>query len=201
MKIKRLFAVGITVAALAACSTPTDEVGTFYRRNPAAVGGGATKATASYILCAPGMVPTTAQAYVRNGYRFLGGSDFANLTAEPMRAQALAQAQQIGANLILYSVQPLGLEVHPVTKTVMESQGRYVTSTTVQQNQNPTPSPYGVNTDVTSPDFLKPVDSPAPGNSPNQTATTTTYVPPKYREQVVPETFTRTQHSIAFLAR
>ena len=199
MKIKRLFTVGITFAALAACSTPTDEVGTFFRRNPAAVGGGPAKATASYLLCAPGTVQTTAQTYVSNGYRLLGESDFANLNAEPMRAQALAQAQQIGASLVLYSVQPLGLEVHPVTKTVMESQGGYVTSTTVQQS--PTPSPYSVNTDVTSPDFLKPVNSPTPGDNPNKTTTTTTYVPPKYREQVVPGTFTRTQHSIAFLAR
>jgi hypothetical protein len=162
-------------------------------------GFGPTKVAASYLLCAPGTVQATEQTYVSNGYRVLGGSDFQNLTAEPMRAQALAYAQQIGATLVLYSVQPLGQEIHPVTKTVLESEGHNVTSTTVQQTA--TPSPYSVNTDVTSPNFLKPVDNSGSGDNSTKTITTTTYVPPKYRTEVVPEVRTRTQHWIAFLAK
>jgi hypothetical protein len=200
MEKARLFTIGVTLLALGACSTEnTSEIGTFYRQNPGVAGVGSTKAVAAYLLCAPGTVPATAQSYVSNGYRLLGESDFQNLTAEPMRAQALAYAQQIGATLVLYSLQPLGQEIHPVTKTVLESEGHNVTTTTVQQTS--TPSPYSVNTDVTSPDFLKPADNSGSSDNTTKTTTTTTYVPPKYRTQVVPEIRTRTQHSIAFLAK
>jgi len=200
IEMKRLFALGVTLVALAACSTEnTGEIGTFYRQNPTVVGTGPTKATASYLLCAPGTIQANAQTYVSNGYRLLGESDFQNLTVEPMRAQALAFAQRIGATLVLYSVQPLGQEVHPVTKSVLESEGHNVTTTTVQQTS--TPSPYSVNTDVISPDFLKPVNQSDSGDNATTTTTTTTYVPPKYRTEIVPEIRTRTQHSIAFLAK
>jgi hypothetical protein len=200
MQMKQILTIGLALVALAACSTEnTSQVSSFYRQNPAAAGIGPTKVTASYLLCAPGTVRATEQTYVRNGYRLLGESDFENLTAQPMRAQALAYAQEIGATLVLYSVQPIGQEIHPVTKTILESEGHNVTSTTVEQTA--TPSPYSVNTDVTSPDFLKPVDNTDSGDNSAKTTTTTTYIPPKYRTEVVPEVRTRTQHWIAFLAK
>jgi hypothetical protein len=137
--MKRLLALGVTLAALAACSTEnTGEIGTFYRQNPVVLGTGPTKVTASYLLYAPGTIQANAQTYVSNGYRLLGESDFQNLTVEPMRLQALAYARQIGATLVLYSVQPLAQEVHPVTKSILESEGHNVTTTTVQQSSSGT---------------------------------------------------------------
>jgi hypothetical protein len=49
-----------------------------------------------------------------------------------MRSRALAYAQN-SANLVVYSVQPLGQEIHPVTKTIKKSEGHNLTTTTVQQ--------------------------------------------------------------------
>jgi hypothetical protein len=40
---------------------------------------------------------------------------------------------KLGANLVVYSVQPLGREIHPVTKTIKKSEGHNLTTTTVQQ--------------------------------------------------------------------
>jgi hypothetical protein len=165
MGLKRLLSIGMTLVALDGCSTmDTTQISEFYRQNPGVAGVGPTKVAPSYLLCAPGRVTTTARPYIDGGYRLLGQSDFQNFTAEPMRSQALAYAQQLGANLVVYSVQPLGQEIHPVTKTILESEGHNLTTTTVQQTA--TPSPYGVNTD------------------PTKTTTITTYIPPKYRTEI-----------------
>ena len=197
--MKQLLTISLSAFTLMSCSTPNSDVGTFYRPNSAVPGGTKTTTTASFILTAPGTVQSTAQTYVNSGYRLLGESDFQNLTVAPLRGEALSHAQKIGATLVIYSVEPIGQEIHPVTKTVLESEGHNVTTTTIQQTS--TPSPYSVNTDVTSPDFLKPIDNSGSGDNSTKTTTTTTYVPPKYRTEIVPEIRTRTQHSIAFLAR
>jgi hypothetical protein len=61
------------------------------------------------------------------------------------------------------------------------------------------PSPTYVNTDVTSPDFLQPVDNSGSGD--NSTKTTTAFVPVKYPSEAVTQTITRTQQHIAFLVK
>lgn len=81
--MKRVFTITGTILALAACSTPSSEISTFYRQNPAVAGIGPTKANAAFLLCAPGTVQATAQTYLSSGYRLLGESDFQNLTVEP----------------------------------------------------------------------------------------------------------------------
>jgi hypothetical protein len=60
---------------------------------------------------------------------------------------------------------------------------------------------HSVNTDVTSPDFLQPVDNSGSGDNSTKTTTTTTFVLAKYHSEAVPQTFTRTQHNIAFLVK
>jgi hypothetical protein len=58
-----------------------------------------------------------------------------------------------------------------------------------------------VNTDVTSPDFLQPVDNSGSVDNSTKTTTTTTFVLAKYHSEAVPQTFTRIQHNIAFLVK
>jgi hypothetical protein len=91
---------------------------TEYRRS----GGPKNDFSASFILTAPGTVQSTSQIYLNNGYRLLGES------VAPLRNEALTYAQQIGATLVIYSVEPVGQEIHPVTKTVMDQPGRYITT-------------------------------------------------------------------------
>src|SRR5580693_10547398 len=57
---------------------------------------------------------------------------------------------------------------------------------------------HSVNTDVTSADFLQPVDNSGSGDNSTKT---TTFVLAKYHSEAVPHTFTRTQHNIAFLVK
>ena len=175
MRLSQLF--GVAILALGACSSGDGgEISTFYRQNPRGAVAGPRKGAIMYLLCAPGALEETAQNYTTNGYRVLGQSDFQNLTPEPLREKALAYARQFGATLVLYSVEPLGQEVHPVTKTVLESESHNVTITTLQQTS--TPSPYSVNTDVTSPDFLKPIDNSTSGDNsrPEPSQTRPTYL-------------------------
>jgi hypothetical protein len=183
--MKRLFAIALTALTLAACSTNND-VSTFYRQNPAAAAGRRTKTSAAFVLAEPATVRSTTQSYMGNGYRLLGVSEFSNLLGQPMRTQALAYAKQIGADLVVYAVAPIGPELHPVNHLVMDSPGGYVTTNTITNVSGN----FDLNGDVNG--F---------GNYDGSgTATTTTYVPPQFHTQVVPETFIRTQHAIAFLA-
>ena len=204
--MKRLLTITFSAFTFVACSTPNTEVSTFYRPNIAVPAGAKTTTTASFILTSPGTVQSTAQTYVSNGYRLLGESDFANLTVAPMRAEALAYAQQIGANLVIYSVQPIGQEVQPVTKTVMDQPARAIVtnSTTKVEGSNDgsgaTDLPAGVNSEMREFEKANGINS-SGGDTTTKTTTTTTYVPAKYHSEVVPQTFTRTQHSIAFLAK
>jgi hypothetical protein len=183
--MKRLLAISLTALTLAACSTNND-VSTFYRQNPAVAAGPTTKVTAAFILADQGTVRSTTQSYMGSGYRLIGVSDFTDLIGQPMRTQALAYAKQIGANLVVYAVAPIGPEIHPVNRLVIDSPGGYITTDT-------TANVYGnfnLNGDVNG--F---------GNYDGRgTATSTTYVPPQFHTQVVPETFIRTEHAIAFLA-
>ena len=183
--MKRLLAFSLTALALAACSTNND-VSTFYRQNPAVAAGPKAKVIPAFIPADQGSVRSTTQSYMDSGFRLLGVSDFTNLIGQPMRSQALGYAKQIGADLVVYVVAPIGPEVHPVNRLVMDSPGGYVTS-------NTTANVYGnfnLNGDVNG--F---------GNYDGSgTATTTTYVPPQFHTQVVPETFIRTEHAVAFLA-
>jgi hypothetical protein len=90
---------------------------------PAVAAGPKTKITASFILADKGTVLPTLQSYKDDGYRLLGVSDFTNLIGQPMRNQALAYAKQIGADLVVYAVAPIGPEIHPVNHLVMDSPG------------------------------------------------------------------------------
>lgn len=183
--MKRLLSIGLTALTLAACSSNND-VSTFYRQNPAIAAGPTTKVTAAFILADQSTVRSTTQSYMANGYRLVGVSDFTNLIGQPMRAQALAYAKQIGANLVVYAVAPIGPEVHPVNRLVMDSPGGYITTDTTA-NTNGNFNLYG---DVNGYGTY----------TGTGTATTSTYVPPQFHTQVVPETFIRTEHAIAFLA-
>lgn len=106
-------------------------------------------------------VRSTTQSYMNSGYRLIGVSNFTKLIGQPMRAQALAYAKQIGANLVVYAMAPIGQEVHPVNRLVMNSPG------------------------ATSPLILPQT----PTEISTFTATSTTYVPAQFHTQVVPETF------------
>jgi hypothetical protein len=183
--MKRLLAFSLTALALAVCSTNND-VSTFYRQNPAVAANPKTKITASFILADQGTVLPTLQSFKDDGYRLLGVSDFTNLIGQPMRNQALAYAKQIGADLVVYAVAPIGSEVHPVNHVVMDSPGGYITTNTTA-NVN---GSFNLNGEVNG--FGSYDGS---GN-----ATSTTYVPPQFHTQVVPETFIRTEHAVAFLA-
>jgi hypothetical protein len=129
-------------------------VSTFYRPNIAVPAGPKTTTPASFILTAAGTVQSTAQTYETNGYRLLGESDFQNLTAAPLRNEALAYAQQVGATLVIYAVEPIG-QVQPVTKTVLDQSGHYITTNTttkVEGNSNsgsgPSDLPDGMNSEM-----------------------------------------------------
>jgi hypothetical protein len=183
--MKRLFAIALTALTLAACSTNND-VSTFYRQNPSFAAGPKKKTTAAFILAEPTTVRGTTQSYMQNGYRLLGVSEFSNLMGQPMRPQALAYAKQLGADLVVYAIAPIRPEIHPVNQLVMDSPGGYVTT-------NTTANIYG--------NFNLNGDLNGFGNYDGTgTATTTTYVPPQFHTQVVPETFMRTEHAIALLA-
>ncbi len=207
-RMNRLLTISLSAFTLAACSTPNNDISTFYRPNIAVPAGTKTTIAASFILTSPGTVRSTAQSYVNSGYRLLGESDFANLTAAPLRAEALSYAQQIGANLVIYSVEPIGQEVHPITKTVMDQPSRYITTnstTKVQGNSNDggggsTDLPAGMNSEMREFEKANGINS-SGGDTTTKTTTTTTFIPAKYHSEVVPQTFTRTQHAIAFLAK
>lgn len=196
------------VFMLTACSTPNTDVSTFYRPNIAVPAGPKTATVASFILTSPGTVQSTAQAYVNSGYRVLGESDFANLATAPLRAEALSYAQQIGANLVIYSVEPIGQEIQPVTKTVMDQPGRYITTNATTKTEgnsadigsDSSDSPLGMNSEMREFEKANGINS-SGGTATTRTTTTTTFIPAKYHSVVVPQTFTRTQHIIAFLAR
>ncbi len=104
-----------------------------------------------------------------------------------MRNQALAYGKGIGAQLIVYALAPVGPEVHAVNRLVMDSAGGYITTDTsanVSGNINYYGDLNGYGTyDGTG------------------TATSSTYIPPQFHTQVTPETFYRSEHGIAFLAR
>jgi hypothetical protein len=121
-EMKELLAIGLTALTLAGCSTNND-VSTFYRQNPSVAAGPTTKVTAAFILADQGTLRSTLQSYKDDGYRLIGVSDFTNLIGQPMRTQALAYAKQIGADLVVYVVAPVGPEVHPVNQLVMDSPG------------------------------------------------------------------------------
>ena len=80
---------------------------------------------------------STTQSYMRGGYRLLWVSEFSNLIGQPMRTQALAYAKQIGANLVVYTVAPIGPEVHPVNRLVMDSPGEHGVSPLALFNLRP----------------------------------------------------------------
>ena len=182
--MKRLLAIAFLATALAACSS-TNDVSTFYRQNPSVVPAPATKVAAAFILAEAAAIKQTTQSYMRSGYRLLGVSEFTDLIGQPMRSQALTYAKQIGANLVIYAVAPIGSEVHPVNRVVMDSPGGYITSNT---NANV----YG--------NFNLYGDVNGYGNYDGYgTATTSTYVPPQFHTEIVPEAFFRTEHAIAFL--
>ena len=54
-----------------------------------------------------------------------------------MRTQALAHAKQIGANLVVYAVAPIGPEIHPVNRLVMDSAGEHGVSPLALFNLRP----------------------------------------------------------------
>jgi len=211
IRMKRLLAVSLCAFTLMSCSTPSSDVSTFYRPNIAVPAGPKTTTVASFILTAPGTVQLTAQTYQANGYRLLGESDFQNLTAAPLRNEALTYAQQIGATLVIYAVEPIGQIVQPVTKTVLDQPGHYITTDTttkVEGNSNsgsgPSDPPEGMNSEMRQFERENGIGSASDssgGGTTTQTTTSTTFVPAKYHSEVVPQTFTRTQHSIAFLVR
>jgi hypothetical protein len=118
-------------------------------------------------------MPAMAQSYFRLGYRPLGYSDFTNLRGQPMRSEAIAYGKQLGADVILYSLWALGPETH----AVMDSSGGVATSNTYGSFN------YGQNGYGTV------------------NGTTTTYLPPTFHQEVVPETFVREEHFISFLSR
>jgi len=209
--MKRLLTITLSAFALISCSTPSTDVSTFYRANIAVPAGTKNTTTASFILTAPGTVQSTAQTYANSGYRLLGESDFQNLTVAPLRNEALAYAQQIGATLVIYSVEPIGQEIQPVTKTVMDQPGHYITTnstTKVEGNSNSGGSsndlPEGMNSEMRQFERENGIDSStnsSGGEATTKTTTTTTFIPAKYHSEVVPQTFTRTQHNIAFLVQ
>jgi hypothetical protein len=198
--MKRLLTINLSVLALVACSTPGSDVTTFYRPNIGVPAGTKTTTAAAFILTAPGTVQSTAQTYLNSGYRLLGQSDFANLTTAPLRAEALAYAQQIGANLVIYSVQPIGQVVQPVTKTVLDQPAQSITTNSTTKVEGASPLPAGVNSEMREFENANGINS-SGGDTTTKTTTTTTYLPAKYHSEVVPQTFIRTQHSIAFLAK
>lgn len=210
-QMKRFLAVSLSAFMLSSCSTPNSEVSTFYRPNLATPAGAKTTVAASFVLTSPGTVQSTAQTYVHGGYRLLGESDFQNTNVAPLRNEALGYAQQIGANLVIYSIEPIGQEIHPVTKTVMDQPGRYITSNTttkVEGNSNNSGGssdlPDGMNSQMRQFERENGINSnsnSSSGDTTTKTTTTTTFIPAKYHSEVVPQTFTRTQHTIAFLAK
>jgi hypothetical protein len=210
-RMKRLFTISLCACTLMACSTPSSDVSTFYRPNISVPAGSKTTTPASFILTAPGTVQSTAQTYMSNGYRLLGESDFQNLTVAPLRNEALAYAQQIGAALVIYSVEPIGQVIQPVTKTVLDQPGRYITTNTttkVEGNSNSgggaSDLPEGMNSEMRQFERENGIGSgsdSSDGGTTTKTTTSTTFVPAKYHSEVVPQTFTRTQHQIAFLGK
>jgi hypothetical protein len=210
-RMNRILAVSLSAFTLMSCSTPNSDVSTFYRPNIAVAVGPKTTTPASFILTAPGTVPSTAQAYETNGYHLLGESDFQNLTTAPLRNEALAYAQQIGATLVIYSVEPIGQVVQPVTKTFLDQPGHYITTNTttkVKGNSNPgsgsSDLPEGMNSEMKQFERENGISSgsdSSAGDTTTKTTTGTTFVPAKYHSEVVPQTFTRTQHHIAFLVK
>jgi len=210
--MKRILTITLCTFLFLSCSTPNTDVSTFFRPNIAVPAGQKTTTGASFILTAPGTVQSTSQIYLNNGYRLLGESDFQNLTVAPLRNEALTYAQQIGATLVIYSVEPIGQEIHPVTKTVMDQPGRYITTnstTKLEGNSNNSSSdssnlPSGMNTEMNQFETENGINSGSTsptGVSKTKTTTTTTFIPAKFHSEVVPQTFTRTQHSIAFLSK
>jgi hypothetical protein len=209
--MKRLLTVSLCASTLISCSTPNSDVSTYYRPNITVPAGPKTTSPASFILTAPGTVQSTAQTYETNGYRLLGDSDFQNLTAAPLRNDALAYARQIGATLVIYSVEPIGQVVQPVTKTVLDQPGHYITTNTttkVEGNANTESGtsdlPEGMNSEMRQFERENGIGSASDssgGDTTTKTTTSTTFVPAKYHSEVVPQTFTRTQHNIAFLGR
>ncbi len=73
---------------------------------------------------------STDNSFGSSGYRVFGESNFANPKPAPMREKAIAHSRRIGVSLVLYSVQSLGQEVHPVTKTVMDQSAQTLTTVT-----------------------------------------------------------------------
>jgi hypothetical protein len=199
-RMKRPPTISLSALVVMACSTPNSDVTTFYRPNIGVPAGPKTTTAAAFILTAPGTVQSTAQTYLHSGYRLLGQSDFANLTTAPLRAEALAYAQQIGANLVIYSVEPIGQVVQPVTKTVMDQSARSITTNSTTKVEGGSDLPEGVNSEMREFENANGINS-SNGGTTTKTTTTTTFVPAKYHSEVVPQTFTRTQHSIAFLAK
>jgi hypothetical protein len=209
--MKRHLTVSLFAFTLISCSTPNSDVSTFYRPNIAVAAGPKTTTPASFVLTAPGTVQSTAQTYETNGYRLLGESDFQNLTTAPLRSEALAYAQQIGATLVIYSVEPIGQVVQPVTKTVLDQPGRYITTNTttkVEGNSNSgsgsSDLPDGMNSEMRQFERENGIGTGSDssgGGTTTKTTTSTTFVPAKYHSEVVPQTFTRTQHHIAFLGK
>lgn len=209
--MQRLLTITLFAFTLMSCSTPTSEVSTFYRPNIAVPVSPKTTTPVSFILTAPGTVQSAAQTYESNGYRLFGESDFQNLTAAPLRNEALAYAQQIGATLVIYSVEPIGQVVQPVTKTVLDQSGHYITTNTttkVEGNSNTgsgsSDLPEGMNSEMRQFERENGIGSGSDssgGATTTKTTTSTTFVPAKYHSEVVPQTFTRTQHDIAFLGK
>lgn len=62
-----------------------------------------------------------------------------------MRTQALAYGKRIGADVIVYAMAPLGPEVYPVNRLVMDSPGGYIT-TTMDANTSGTINYFGTST-------------------------------------------------------
>jgi hypothetical protein len=181
MTKKAILALTAGATALALSSCTTGDVGRFYTP----VTAGNTK-TQPELQCFedPDTAKTFIKSYVNDGYRVVGYSSFSNLRGQET-ATAMTQAKKVGANIVIYVSRVTNSEIHAVAHTVMDSPGGMIT-TNVENSG--TFNVYGN-------------DGGSGFGNYSGSGYATTWVPPTFHTDVVPETFWRTQYAVVFLAK